>query len=40
MREFMEGWLKREDGWKIWSVDVEQMRGMERGYVIWVGWKE
>lgn len=40
MREFMEGWLKREGGWRIWSVDVEQMKGMEKGYVIWVAWKE
>ncbi|PWN23651.1 hypothetical protein BCV69DRAFT_309531 [Microstroma glucosiphilum] len=40
MREFMEGWLKRDGGWRVWSVDVEQMKGMEKGYVIWVGWKE
>lgn len=43
VREFLEGWLEMEGGWKIWSMSGEGSEGEGQGlgprYGMWIGWK-
>lgn len=41
MRDFLEGWLAREeDGWKIYSVNGEGDQSLLGArYALWVGWR-